>query len=169
MGFRICKYPFFYEGAYIVPLPPNHPKVQKTASEALKSEIAAKSGWECIQIGQKYDVGPWIKLGLYLLIQQKTPLDFWVMDGEWGSTLRTIGLIYHYRDQALVETQVNVAEFTSIPFSTRNQLSGWRIVPYFDRKVEEMKEGAEKMFASEYSAYRFLGKDDLDLDNLFST
>jgi len=140
-------------------------KVQKTASEALKSQIAAKSGMECIQIGQEYDVGPWIKRGIYLLIKQNTSLDFWVMSEEWGLSLKTIGLIYHYRDQALFET-VHVSRG-----STHGYGGGvyFESATYFDRKVEGMKEGAEKIFALKYSAYGGLGKDDLDVDNFFST
>ena len=116
---------------------------------------------EFIQLGEKYDVGPWIKRGLYLLIQQPDFLSIDEMKNA-GLSVETICLIFYFRDRSIVKTVVQVS---TAPIY--GSVKGKSAV-YLKRSKSGIKEAAEEIFASQYSLYGGLGKDSLDLDSLFT-
>ena len=124
------------------------------ASTAIKNDVTSKGGLECIQLGQKYNVGQWIKRGIHLLIKQRSPLNRKVLEGG-GLSLNTICGICIARDRAVVEVVVQV--YSSSIYSNRENAT------YLRRDESGMQKAAEEIFASEYAAYGGMGKETLHL------
>jgi len=139
-------------------------KVQGVASAAIKKDVITKNGLECIQLGQKYNVGQWIQHGIHLLIKQQSPIDRKVME-DGGLSLKTICAIYAARDKAVVSVIVQVANQVTNHFDHYGGYGGATSTPttYLNRNESGMKGCAEEIFASEYSAYGGMGKEALTL------
>ena len=123
---------------------------------AIKNDVITKTGLECIQLGQKYNVGQWIKRGIHFLIKQLSPLVRKAMEDS-GLSLSTTCAIYAARDQAVLRVAVNVH---------RNSTYGhtnFTPTEYLTRDESRMHEAAEEIFASDYAAYGGIGKESLFL------
>ena len=142
-------------------------KVQTEASKVLREMISKVGGLYCILLGCKYNVGPWIRRGIYLLIQQKEPLDLKALKNG-GLNSDTICLIYSFRDRAIVETEVETKveaprakNRIGTGFSTSDGTC-WKKVMHLQRDESEFCRGVAEIFASEYATYDGLGKESLD-------
>ena len=160
----------------VLPPTPSHLKVRDEASTVLQGLVRPKGGLECIQLGVRYNVGPWIKRGIYLLLKQQDPLALKEMKAG-GLTMEAICSIYASRDGALVKVDVPVPE-PVVPKKPNDDTWGHTFgrlvspeptppVIHLTRQESGLKQNAEEIFLAEFGAYGGLGKDSLDVDFLF--